>query len=186
MTRYKLRNTVPQKQPTSGFLGRHSAAPYPTRSEEAMKKVTMETYREDTLYPKVVWATAALLKESDEISPVALLMQIGNLSSSDYDAWRRGRVLYLERVFQGSLSKATRYLWIIGFHAHDLNMIPSQHTYRQVGKKRMLQFTRSGEGNQEKSYARHFRWNQSQKRKQEHTERTLSEANAERRPEGRS
>ncbi|MGV7224743.1 MAG: hypothetical protein ACQ9MH_24895 [Nitrospinales bacterium] len=140
-----------------------------------MKKVTVGTYRKDTLYPKVVRATAELLKEADEISPVAILMKIGNLTQKDYDAWRRGRLPYLERAFQGSLSKANRYLRIIGFHAHDLNMIPSQHTYRQTGKKRILRFSRFDEPNVEKSYARHFRWNQSQKKKQELIKRTLSE-----------
>ena len=140
-----------------------------------MKKVTVGNYRKDKLYPKVVRATSALLKESDEISPVNVLIQMGNLTPKDHDAWRRGRTPYLERVFQGSLSKANRILRIIGFHAHDLNMVPSQHTYRQIGKKRILHFSRSGEANVEKAYARHFRWNQSQKKKQELIERTLSE-----------
>jgi hypothetical protein len=140
-----------------------------------MKKVTVGTYRKDTLYPKVVRATAELLKEADEISTVAILMKIGNLTQKDYDAWRRGRLPYLERAFQGSLSKANRYLRIIGFHAHDLNMSPSQHTYRQTGKKRILRFSRFDEPNVEKSYSRHYRWNQSQKKKQELIKRTLSE-----------
>jgi len=140
-----------------------------------MEKVTIETYRQDKLYPKVVRATAELLRESDEISPVAILMKIGNLTPQDHDAWRRGRIPYLERVFQGSLSKANRYLRIIGFHAHDLNMVPSQHAYRQIGKKRILRFSRLDDPNIEASYARHFRWNQSQKKKQELIERTLTE-----------
>jgi len=109
------------------------------RSDTNMKKVTVRTYRKDTLYPKVVRATAELLKESDEISPVAILMKIGNLTHKDYDSWLHGRLPYLERAFQGSLSKANRYLRIIGFHAHDLNMIPNQHTYRQIGKKILTQ-----------------------------------------------
>jgi hypothetical protein len=145
------------------------------RSDTNMKKVTVGTYRKDTLYPKVVHATAEWLKESNEISPVAILMKIGNLTHKDHDAWRRKRLPYLERAFQGSLSKANRYLRIIGFHAHDLNMVPIQHTYRQIGKKRILRFSRFDEPNVEKSYARHFRWNQSQKKKQELIERTLSE-----------
>jgi len=140
-----------------------------------MKKVTVGTYQKDKLYPKVVRATAELLRESDEISPVTVLMKIGNLTPQDYDAWRRGRIPYLERAFQGSLSKANRYLRIIGFHAHDLNMVPTQHAYRQTGKKRILRFSRSHDPNVEKSYARHFRWNQSHEKKQKLIERTLSE-----------
>jgi hypothetical protein len=144
-----------------------------------MKKVTVGTYRKDKLYPKVVRAVATLLKESDEISPVAVLMQVGNLTPNDYDAWHRGQVPYLERVFQGSLPKANRYLRILGFHAHDLNMVPTQRTYKQRGKKLILRFSRSGDAGVEKSYSRHFRWNQSQEKKQKHIAQELSEHVAE-------
>lgn len=149
-----------------------------------MKKVTIGTYRKDTLYPKVVRATASLLQKSDEISPVDVLIEIGNLKPSDYDAWRNGRIPYLERVFQGSLSKANRYLRIIGFHAHDLNMIASQHTYKQIGKRRVLRFSRSDDKNIEKSYSRHFKWNQSPEKKQKYIKRILSEHEDRNRPAG--
>lgn len=139
-----------------------------------MKKVTVANYRQDPLYPKVVRATAELLQHSDEISPVAILLQIGNLTPKDHEAWLLGHIPYLERAFQGSLSKAGRYLRIIGFHVHDLNMAPRQHTYRQKGKKRLLRFSRSNDPNIEKAYARHYRWNQSQEKKQALIERTLS------------
>lgn len=125
-----------------------------------MKKITVKTYQQDKFYPKVVLATAELLKESDEISPVAILPRIGNLTSQDYDAWRYGRIPYLEKVFQGSLSKAGSCLKIIGFHAHDLNMIPVHHTYRQVGKRNKLRFTKSNISTLENLYSRHFRRNQ--------------------------
>ncbi len=146
---------------------------------QKMNKITVETYRKDKLYAKVVRATAVLLKDSDEISPVAILIQIGNLSPQSLDAWRHGRIPYLEKVFQGSLSKANRYLQIIGFHAHDLNMVPFHHTYCQIGKKNKLRFTRSGSLDVENSYARRFRWNQSQEKKQEMIKRILSEQNPE-------
>jgi hypothetical protein len=100
-----------------------------------MKKVTVRTYKKDTLYPKVVRATARILKRSDVISPVEILIQMGNLEPKAYEAWYCGKVQYLERVFQGSLSKANRILRLIEFHAHDLNMVPGQHIYRQKWKK---------------------------------------------------
>ena len=140
-----------------------------------MKKVSVGTYRTDTLYPKVVKATAILLKASDEISPVAILLQMGNLEHQGHDAWCRGQVPYLERVFQGSLSKANRILRIIGFHAHDLNMVPSQHNYRQKGKNNILRFSKTGDQNIEKAYARHYNWSQSREKKQQLIESTLSE-----------
>lgn len=57
-----------------------------------MKMITVGTYREDRLYPKVVRATAGLLKESDEISPVTVLLRMGNLAPKDHDSWLRGQV----------------------------------------------------------------------------------------------
>ena len=131
-----------------------------------MKKITVKTYQQDKFYPKVVRATTELLKESDEISPVTILLRIGNLTTQDYDAWHYGRVPYLEKVFQGSLSKASRCLKIIGFHAHDLNMIPVHHTYRQVGKRNKLRFTKSNITTLENLYSRHFRRNQGSAKKQ--------------------
>ena len=142
-----------------------------------MKTVTVGNYHKDTLYPKVVRATAELLRDSDEISPVAILLKIGNLTPRDHEAWVRGQIPCLERVFQGSLSKANRYLRIIGFHAHDLNMVPRQHTYRQKGKQRLLRFSRSNAPSVEKAYAKHFRWNQSQEKKRQLVEQTLSGRN---------
>ncbi len=64
-----------------------------------MNTVTVGTYRKDTLYPKVVRAVATLLMDSDEIAPVSVLMQVGNLAPRDYDGWRRGtcRILNLNR-----------------------------------------------------------------------------------------
>ncbi|WP_459938587.1 hypothetical protein [Desulfonatronum parangueonense] len=142
-----------------------------------MKTVTIGTYRKDKLYPRVVRAVASLLRDSDEISPVAEFMQTGNLAPKDYEAWRRGQVPCLERVFQGNLSKANRYLRILRFHVHDLNMVPSRHTYRQYGTKRTLRFSLSGDPGVEQACARHFRWNQSKEKKQAYIEQALSESN---------
>lgn len=151
---------------------------YDIKFDHMTQKITVETYRQDKLYSKVVHATTVLLKDSDEISPVAILIQIGNLAPQDLDAWRHGRIPYLEKVFQGSLSKANRYLLMIGFHAHDLNMIPFHHTYCQIGKKNKLRFTRSCNPGIENSYARHFRWNQSQEKKQELIKQALIKLSA--------
>lgn len=51
-----------------------------------MKTATVANYRQDKLYPKVVRATAELLRDSDEVSPVAILLQIGNLTPKDHDS----------------------------------------------------------------------------------------------------
>jgi hypothetical protein len=53
-------------------------------------------------------------------------------------------------------------------------MIPLQHKYRRK-KKIPLRFSKSGEINLEKAYSRHYKWNQSQDKKQELIEKTLPE-----------
>jgi hypothetical protein len=73
-----------------------------------------------------VRAVAKLLARADVVAPSDILIEMGNLSKKNYEAWRKGQVPYLERVFEGSLSKANRILRIIGFHVHDLNMVSRQ------------------------------------------------------------
>ncbi len=146
-----------------------------------MNKLTVETYRMDRFYPKVVMATAQVLTESDEVSPVAILLKMGNLTPRDYNAWRRGDIPYLEKVFQGSLPKANRILRIVGFHMHDLNMVPFQQEYKQKGKNTLLRFSKSGEANIEERYCRHYRWNRSPEEKQEIIEQGLQYSDVSRR-----
>ena len=132
-------------------------------------KTTVSNYRKDKYYPRVVRAVATILSHSDVIAPVDVMIEMGNLSKKNHEDWRRGRVNYLERVFEGNLSKANRILKIIGFHAHDLNMVAKKSSYHQFGKgkNRLLRFSKSGEPKIEESYSRHFLWNQSQDKKQE-------------------
>ena len=142
-----------------------------------MKKVTVTTYRKDKYYPRVVRAFAKVLLKSDVVAPVDVLIEMGNLSKKNLDTWRQGKVPYLERVIEGNLSKANRILRLIGFHAHDLNMVPSDTNYHQwrKGKKRLLRFSKSGDNNIEAAYYRHYRWNQSNEKKQAIIDRVMSE-----------
>jgi len=131
-----------------------------------MKKVMVSTYKKDKYYPRVVRAVARILVRSDVVAPVDVLIEMGNLSKKNLEAWRCGQVPYLERVFEGSLSKASRILRIIGFHVHDLSMVPSQATYRATSAKHaVLQFSKSGTKAIEDAYSRHYRWNQSPEKK---------------------
>jgi len=132
-----------------------------------MKKVTIDTYQKDKYYPRVVRAIAQVLSKSDVVSPVDVLIEMGNLSKKNHDAWRKGQVLYLEQVFEGNFSKANSILRIIGFHLHDLNMVPRNTHYCQwgKGKKRTLRFSKSGDKKIEEAYSRHYIWNQSSDKK---------------------
>ena len=73
------------------------------------------------------------------------------------------------RVFAGSLSKANRILRLIGFHVHDLNMLPRRTRVPSVGSGHttvVLRFSKSGNQDVEEAYATHYVWNQSQEKKQ--------------------
>lgn len=131
-----------------------------------MKKVTVNSYRTDKYYSRVKKAAASILKREDVLTPIGILIEMGHLSKNNYEAWRKGQVPFLERVIEGNLSKANRILRIIGFHAHDLNMVPRQTVYHQwgKGKKRVLRFSRYGDPNLEKAYSRHYICNRSQER----------------------
>ena len=139
-----------------------------------MADITIENYKNDKLYPKIVKAVGMLLQEKDEINAVDVLIKIGNLAPKDYDAWRRGKVAYLERVFQGSLSKAGRMLRIINFYMHDLNMIKTDKTYKELNGKRILRFSKSGIKKIEEVYARQFKWNRSEEIKKKIIEESIS------------
>jgi hypothetical protein len=131
-----------------------------------MMDVTINGYRKDNYYPRVVRAVARILARSDVVAPVDVLMEMGNLSRKNLEAWRAGKVPYLERVFEGSLSKANRILRLIGFHVHDLNMVPSHAIYRATsGRHAALRFSKSGAKNIEDAYSRHYKWNQSAENK---------------------
>jgi hypothetical protein len=123
-----------------------------------MKKVTLENYRKDRYYPRVVRAVAALRAKSEVVSPVAVFVEMDLLKASDLESWRFGRILYLEKVIRCNLAQASRILRIVRMHVHDLNMRPSQTHYRKWGKgpKAALRFTKSGAPALEEAYSRHF------------------------------
>ncbi|MDL1985876.1 MAG: hypothetical protein LWX54_17170 [Deltaproteobacteria bacterium] len=64
-----------------------------------MKKVTVNTYRKDKYYSRVVRAVERVLAIGDIVASMDILIEMGNLSKKNYEAWRKGQVPYLERVF---------------------------------------------------------------------------------------
>jgi hypothetical protein len=80
------------------------------------------------------------------------------LTPERLEDWRRGRVPYLERVIVCNLSRLSKILRILRFHAHDLRLKPSTTVYKRWGKgaKERLRFTKTGEPRLEEAYATHF------------------------------
>lgn len=122
--------------------------------------LTVITYRRDPLYPRIVRAVDSILKRGKVVAPVDVLVGMGLLEHKDLEAWRRGRVPYLEHVIHCSLTRLSRLLRILHFHAHDLNLKPSLTVYMRWGKgpRQRLRFTKTAEPKLEDVYATHFVW----------------------------
>ncbi|MEQ9498167.1 MAG: hypothetical protein RIT81_14945 [Deltaproteobacteria bacterium] len=122
--------------------------------------VTVETYRDDRLYPRIVRAVDAILARTKEVAPVDVLVEMGILDPERLEDWRRGRVPYLERIIHGNLTRLSRLLRILRFHAHDLRLVPRIVPYvrRTRGPETILRFTKTGDEKLEEAYARHFVW----------------------------
>ena len=123
-----------------------------------MKKVTLDNYKDDKYYQKVVNAVQRVLSSEKSVTPIRVFQAMGLLEEKDIESWQKGQVPYLERVIGCNLHKASRILRILRFYAHDLNLKPSMTVYRRKvrGEKRPLRFTKSNDKKLEEAYARHF------------------------------
>jgi len=123
-----------------------------------MKKVTLDNYKKDRYYPKVVNAVDQLLSSEKYVTPIRVFQSMGLLEQKDIESWRKGQVPYLERVIGCNLHTASRILRILRFVAHDLELKPSMTVYKRKvrGGKVPLRFTKSNDQNLEEAYARHF------------------------------
>ena len=97
---------------------------------------------------------------------VDVLMDIGALKKEDYEAWRYGRVPYLEKVCTLNLAKLSTVRHEMRVYAQKAKLKPSFCYYKRwavkkkggQGKKPVipLQFSKSGREDIEKQYATHF------------------------------
>jgi len=122
--------------------------------------VSVNTFREDSLYPRIERSVATILQNGKVVAPIEVLIGMGLLKPNHLDDWRRGRVPYLEKVINCNLSRLFKLLRILRFHAHDLNLKPSTTAYMRWGKgpKKRLRFTKTGDPTIEEAYAKHFVW----------------------------
>ncbi len=123
-----------------------------------MKRITVENYRSDKYYPRVVRAVDATLARRGFVSPIELFFEMGLLSTEAIEEWRAGRLPFLERAIQCNLSAASRILQLFRMHAHDLNLRPSATVYvrRTRGGRLRLRFTKTCDLKLEEAYALHF------------------------------
>lgn len=110
-------------------------------------------------YPRIARAVAAILEKRKIVTPVEVLIGMDLLTPEHLEAWRRGRIPYLEQVIDCNLTRLSRLLRILRFHVHDLKLVRSETVYVCYGNKRQrLRFTKTGDAKLEQAYARHFIW----------------------------
>ena len=107
---------------------------------------------------KLSVVTSKLLREKGFISPIDVFIQIGCLDSSDHEAWRLGRVPYLEAVIKGNLSRINFIMDTLRRNSLRGGLKPSWTAYRSWGKsgRKKLRFSKSGMPHIDEAYATHF------------------------------
>jgi hypothetical protein len=103
-------------------------------------------------------AIAVVLRQKGYVSVVDVLVEMKRLTPAHLEDWRLGRIPYLERVVQGSLSKLSLIGREIRRVAQAQGLTPSVTVYRQWGKgpMRTIRFSKSGEPSVERAYATHW------------------------------
>jgi hypothetical protein len=85
-------------------------------------------------------------------------MEINVLSKEDHEAWRFGRISYLERVIQMHLRKINVLMKELRKIATEKQLKPSYTAYMRWGKgaKQKLTFSKSGVEHLENAYSTHY------------------------------
>lgn len=98
------------------------------------------------------------IRKKGYVAPVDILTDIGILSNKDYEDWRFGRVVFLEKVCKVNLRALSEIMKEMRAYAAKNNLKPSWTHYHQWGrhKDRKLRFSKSNDEQIEHSYATHF------------------------------
>jgi hypothetical protein len=109
---------------------------------------------QQALERRVVQAAEAALAHHQYVSAVDVLVGMGLLASSNVDAWRKGRIDFLERVIQGNLKKISASMAAFRRWARETGLRPSETRYKRGAMD--LRFSKSGDPGIERSYRTHY------------------------------
>src|SRR5487761_220400 len=99
----------------------------------------------DSLERRVVAAANAALDRNKFVAPIDVLTGLGWLRKENAEAWRRGRIPYLERVSEASLGKLSRALRILYRWAKHTGLQPRETVYVSwTPSRHRLRFTKTG------------------------------------------
>lgn len=97
------------------------------------------------------------IEEKGFATVVDTFIDIGILEKLHYEKWRKGQVLYLEKVCKVNLNKLSEIIKEIYKYSKELDLKERFTFYKKYGKGKVkLRFSKSGQDNIEKRYATHF------------------------------
>jgi len=111
------------------------------------------------LKQRVIHASEEALHKQQYVSPIDVFLGMKLLQPIQVEDWRKGRIPYLKREIQGSLSKITFCMKCFRAWAHEKGLKPSPSAYlrRKIsGSARVLRFSVSGNPQIEESYRTHY------------------------------
>jgi hypothetical protein len=95
-------------------------------------------------------AFADVLRRKGHVSVVDVLAETGRLAPADLEAWRAGRVPYLERVVHGSLERLSAILREIERTARAGGLEPGEASFGRSARR--LRFSKHGDPRLEQAY----------------------------------
>jgi len=113
---------------------------------------------DEQLKEKTIIAFNRLIDGKGYVASIDVFIELGILSTNDYENWRRGKVRYLEQVVKINLRKINLTINEIKLIAEDKKLKPSKTIYSQWGKKKgiKLQFSKNDAKYLEDLYSTHY------------------------------
>lgn len=114
--------------------------------------------RQEELRQRVVRAAEAALAHHQYVSAIDVLTGTGLLAATHLEAWKKGRVDFLERVIQGNLEKISLSMAMFRRWASEKGLKPRETGYVRRARNGAvdLRFSKSGDPGIEKSYRTHY------------------------------
>ncbi|HVY91692.1 MAG TPA: DUF2293 domain-containing protein [Bryobacteraceae bacterium] len=107
---------------------------------------------------RVIPAAEAALADHSYVSSIDVLVGMGLLAPSNVNAWRQGRIDFLELVIQGNPDKISSVMAAFRKWAREAGLRPSETAYvrRTRNGTADLRFSKSGDPSIELNYRTHF------------------------------
>jgi len=117
----------------------------------------MTTDNDKRLERRVIAAAEAALAARQFVTPIDVLLGLGWLAASSVQAWRKGRIPYLEAAVTANLKKISRAMRYFRRWAQRRGLKPSETAYvRRASGRPALRFSKSGKPSIERAYRTHW------------------------------